>query len=457
MKNSGHALLSGMENAPVLVTAGSEGRLTANLTEVAQNPHYAQMLEGSTALAANSEAFWDEDSWEATFRPYVVVNGVLQVQVTGVLLHRFPYQLGRYATGYAYIERAIRRGLEDENVKGIALMCDTPGGEVSGCFELSEFIYGIRDEKPIRAFAADAAYSAGYALASAAESITVTRSGGVGSVGVLTMHVDYSGSLSERGIKVTMIYAGKHKVDGNPYEALPDSVKERMQKRIDRIYGNFVSLVAQNRDMEEGAVRETEALTYDSSEAITVGFADSIGEIEEAMVSFQDEVTDMENENMTTKPQNPSATLPEGTVTQAQMEAAVATATETATAAGALAENARIKSVLTSAEAKTRPALANSLLFNPKMASMSADDLTGMLSELPEEKAAVTSPEGNAAPAAPAAASGSKETPFNAAMASNNPNVGVETASGDDGNQTSASGGILNDLAAASGLRRKTA
>ncbi len=67
-------------------------------------------------------------------------------------------------------------------VKGIAFVIDSPGGHVAGNFDLVDKIFAARDVKPIRAFAAENAYSAAYSIASAAQSITVARTGGVGSI-----------------------------------------------------------------------------------------------------------------------------------------------------------------------------------------------------------------------------------------------------------------------------------
>lgn len=450
-----YTVLADLSNAAVLIAAGTESRLTASLKAVASSEDYQTMMMASR-VGVDEDDFWAEDEWTARYRPYTVVNGILQVPVTGVLLHRFPYQMGRYATGYAYIERAIRRGLDDPEVKGIALICDSPGGEVAGCFELADYIRSKRGEKAIRAYAADHAYSAAYALASSAQTLTVTRSGGVGSVGVLTAHVDFSGALDKMGITITLIFTGKHKVDGNPYEKLPDSVKSRMQDRINRIYGQFVPLVALNRGMDEEAVRATEALTYDAQEAISVGFADRVGEVEDEMLVFQNEVAEMENETMTTKPQNAPAATSEETIARAAHESALANATAEATNAGANAERTRIKAILDSDAAKTRPQSATKLAFNDKLAALSADDIVAMLADLPEEKAEAPAAE-TPAPAPAPAATGTV-TPFETMMTqTGNPNVGAESAATEPGSPQAESDNILGALAAATGVQRKRA
>ena len=289
---SRHPLLEAIANKPLMIARGQEDFFRASLQHLTSHEKSDLLL--ATPSMQNGD-FWGEgdDSW---FRPYTVVEGILQVPVQGVLLNRFPYQFGRWATGYDYIEQAVLRGLNDSMVRGIALVIDSPGGEVAGCFELVDKLYDWRSEKPLWAFAADHSYSAAYAIASAAGRVAVTRSGGTGSVGVVTAHVDFSGQLENMGVKVTFIHAGKHKVEGNPYQALPEDVRQRIQARIDKIYGVFTETVARNRDMEQDAVRETEALTYDAEDSIAVGFADVIGALVDEMIAFQDYLANPEGE-----------------------------------------------------------------------------------------------------------------------------------------------------------------
>jgi hypothetical protein len=45
-------------------------------------------------------------------------------------------------------------------------------------------------------------------------------------------HVDYSRALANEGINVSHIFAGEHKVDGNPYQPLPTSVREQGSERM---------------------------------------------------------------------------------------------------------------------------------------------------------------------------------------------------------------------------------
>lgn len=405
---------------PLLIDPQSVDLVNACLNVLSARSDREELL--SDQVMQSDDDFWNVGGSQHPLRPYVVKDGVLQIPVQGVLLNRFSYALGRWATGYQYIEKALVRGVSDPNVRAIALVCDSPGGEVAGCFELGDKIYEARGEKPIRAFAANHAYSAAFALASSAGDIVVTRSGGTGSVGVVTAHADFSEALAKAGITVTFIFAGKHKVDGNPYQKLPDAVKARIQERIDRVYDVFTSTVARNRGMEESEVRDTEALTFDAQDSIDRGFADRIGSLDEEMVIFQQEVAEQEETTMTTKNENGAGAASANSITQEQHDAAVATARAEAYDEGVAAERKRRDDIMGSDEAKDRPIAASAAVD----AGMTVEAAKVMLAKLPVEKADEASSEPAPQPKG--------KSPFEQAMeGTENPGVGANAGPNDDG------------------------
>lgn len=352
----------------------------------------------------------DEDfhfGWDS-MRPYNVSNGVLVIPVKGMLMAGLPYSLGTMATGYEYIMAALARGLADPVVTEIVLDVNSPGGTVTGCFDCVDFIYEARGVKPIRAVANEAAYSAAYAIASSADSIKVARTGGVGSIGVLSGHVDRSAALEARGLKVTTIKAGKHKDDGDPNKPLSKHAKANMQARVDAIHDIFVSTVARNRDMDEQAVRDTEAATFMAQEAVENGLADTVGPLGKLSAT-----ADSSNEN-----EDDTMTTPTSTVELAVHESAVASATATGQTSGAAAERTRVAAIMDSEEAKTRPSAARHLALN---SDMTAEAVATLLAGIPEETAAVV--------VAPPETAGAG---FTAAMGSGNPELGAGDDSGKD-------------------------
>ncbi|MCW5737356.1 MAG: S49 family peptidase [Enhydrobacter sp.] len=189
-------------------------------------------------------------------------------------------------TGYDGLRTQLAAAMNDSSVKGIALVCDSPGGEVAGCFDLADQVRAAREDKPVWAIVDSMACSAAFALAVGAGRITCSSVGYTGSVGVICAHWDLSAALAEAGVKVTMIYAGEHKADGNEYEPLPEAVRAQFQKEIDAIAGLFFEVVARGRGIGVEAVQATQANSYLPDDALKRKFCDDILSPTEALLEL---------------------------------------------------------------------------------------------------------------------------------------------------------------------------
>lgn len=412
-------------DTPVMVAHDRAGWMADCLSAVSAQTHNIQARQ-TAEPALMQDDFWPkEGSWMCTFRPYsVVADGTLLIPIKGMLLHDYGYQLFDWATGYTYIQKAFERGLADPMVKRIALVINSGGGEVAGNFDLVDTIYARRSDKPMISLVNEHAYSAAFSLATATGKVVVMRTGGVGSVGVVTSHLNASGAMEKMGYKIEFIHAGKHKVDGNPYEALPESVKNRMQARIDGLYSIFVSTVARNLGLEPQTVRDTEALTYSAQEALDLGFVHEIGSFDEALAAFSgDRINPVGEETMSLENQKPETA-------QADLDAARAEGRKE----GATAERTRIQGILGCDESKNRRDLAFHLSMNT---DLSVEAAKGILAAAPEVAE-------NAVAAVPA-----NGADFAAAMANGNPELGSEGAQSEQAGEAD----LMKQFRAANGLQ----
>jgi signal peptide peptidase SppA len=165
------------------------------------------------------------------------------------------------------------------------LHVDSPGGSVAGLPEAADAIRHARGAKPIVAQVDTLAASAAYWLAAQADEIVVTPSSEVGSIGVFTAHFDFSKMLDTVGLKVTWIFAGRYKVEGNPAEPLQEDARVHLQSHVDHYYGMFVSAVAKGRGVGVEQVRKAwgEGRTVTAQDAVDRGMADSVGTLEETI------------------------------------------------------------------------------------------------------------------------------------------------------------------------------
>ncbi len=213
--------------------------------------------------------------------------GIAVIPVHGTLVKR---SLGLEAasglTSYGEIAAMLDSALADPQVSGILLDIDSPGGEASGSFELARRVREATAIKPVWAVANDAAYSAAYAIAASAQRLFVTETGGVGSIGVIALHVDQSVKDAKDGYRFTAISAGAHKNDYSPHEPLSESAKTELQSEVDRLYAIFIEHVAAMRGLKLDAVRATEAGLYFGGNAVAQGLADGVQTLDATLNQF---------------------------------------------------------------------------------------------------------------------------------------------------------------------------
>jgi capsid assembly protease len=446
-------VLEQISNRPVLIAPqfvrGTEGALRVE-------PDWgvgAAVRDLAVADADAEEAAWKRRKIELAqayspgagpsldVKPFAFADGKAIIPVHGMLINRFPYSWGG-ATGYNFIRSQVAAAMADPDVDGIIYDVNSYGGLVSGCQETSDAMYAASDRqggKPSLAVVDANCYSAAYYLASAADQIAVTPSGGAGSIGVLMMHVDVSKALSDFGVKVTFIHAGKHKVDGNAFEPLTKEVTADLQAEIDTMYDSFVATVARNREgLSEKAVRNTEARIYQADAARKVGLIDVVQQPSAATSVFF-------NSNEDTSMANTSQPAANNAATGTTEPAAAGTA---AADEARRSERERIRAIHALPEAVGRGDLANHLALETEL---TADAAKGILAASPKKEP----------PPAPVPATQTAE-PNHFKQAMNNgkhPNVGADstvTTENADGVQLSRAQQILAAQHKATGSKPKT-
>lgn len=248
--------------------------------------------QATAALPARASLFSDDlTSRQARngSQPFTVVDGIAVIEIAGTLVHRGAW-IGQSSglTSYEGIAAQLQAALADPAIRGIALDIDSFGGEVAGAFDLADRIRMARTQKPVQAFVADHALSAAYALASQADRIILPRTGAVGSIGVVAMHSDMSGALDQKGIAVTLIHAGARKVDANPYQPLPEAVRDRIAGELEDLRQLFAETVAEGRGRRLDTLRAlgTEAAVFRGEAAVFAGLADEVADPVTAFRAF---------------------------------------------------------------------------------------------------------------------------------------------------------------------------
>jgi len=225
-------------------------------------------------------------------KAYENVDGVGVIRVDGVLARRM--NLFSKISGGASTElitQQVLAALEDRDARSILLLIDSPGGSVDGTQELAETIYKSRGKKPIVALATGMMASGAYWIGAAADEVLISSDTTVvGSIGVVSTHVDVSRAEDRIGIKTTEITAGKYKRIASQYGPLTQEGRQSMQEMVDDIYTAFVKDVASFRSVQVETVLESMAdgRIFIGPKAIAANLVNGFSTVQRVMGDLRD-------------------------------------------------------------------------------------------------------------------------------------------------------------------------
>lgn len=213
------------------------------------------------------------------------IEDVVVIPIIGTLVNRSGNMDAMSGiTSHRSIRNEIITAANDKSVKAILLDIDSGGGEVEGNFDLGRLIRKVNDEiKPVVAIANGDAFSGAFSLGVSAGQFYMTETGGVGSVGVIIQHVDFSDANEQMGIKITNIKFGEDKDLFSSDSPLSAEAKAVLQKEVNRTGEMFVNHVAQMRGISKEVVIGTKAGLLFGQEAVNINFIDGISSFDDLL------------------------------------------------------------------------------------------------------------------------------------------------------------------------------
>lgn len=214
-----------------------------------------------------------------------VKNGLAYLPVGGPI----GQNLGEFEKGAGCVDvddicTELDEAEEDEAVKTILMVLDTPGGMVMGTPECGQRI--LKCEKPIYAWTRGTMASAGYWLGSCTDGIFCTPSASVGSIGVCSSFMDLSKMADMAGVKVKTFGSGIYKGMGTPGTSLTPQQEIFLQGRVSMLAEQFYTHVRSRRGQIADA--DMQGQTFTGTQAKEKGLVDevfnSIAELEAFLV-----------------------------------------------------------------------------------------------------------------------------------------------------------------------------
>lgn len=182
---------------------------------------------------------------------------------------------------------------ENDNVKGMVLRVNSPGGSAFGSEQIGEALdYFQSKGKPLAVSMGDYAASGGYWISAKADRIFANPLTITGSIGIFGLIPNGEKLLNKLGLHAELVATNPEAKFPNLYFALTERQLEGMQKMVEEGYNKFVDRVASGRHMTESRVREIgEGRVWDAKKALEIGLVDSLGNINDAVTWVADKAS----------------------------------------------------------------------------------------------------------------------------------------------------------------------
>ena len=178
---------------------------------------------------------------------------------------------------------------EDESIKGVLFVVDSPGGSVPPSIEIAEAIKRLKAKKPVIAYAAGTMASGSYYASIYADKIIANRGAMIGSIGVIMQGYNVKEIMEKVGVKEQTISKGTYKQMGTMTREWNAAEKAELDRLIGDTYNMFVSDVAKARGLDVNSSSTfADAHVFSASRALNVGLIDSLGTLYSAQKEVEE-------------------------------------------------------------------------------------------------------------------------------------------------------------------------
>ena len=142
----------------------------------------------------------------------------------------------------------------DQNVKGLITIINSPGGTYVGSKEIHESIKNLSKKIPTVAYMREMATSGGYLVSLSSDRIFGNEGTITGSIGVILQTADISQLLGKLGINPVIIKSGDLKAVPNPAEEIDEKKLNYLKDVIKKMQTEFLNLVKKSRDISSSTL-----------------------------------------------------------------------------------------------------------------------------------------------------------------------------------------------------------
>ena len=205
-----------------------------------------------------------------------------------------------------------KKARKDSRAKAVLIRINSPGGSTGATQEIAEEMDKIKSAgKPIIISMGDTCASAGYWIASKGDYIFANPATLTGSIGVYMEYTNVEELMNKLGIHSEKIKSGEHKDIMSMYRPMTPEENQMIQQMVDDIYAQFVSTVADGRQMDIEKVKKiADGRILTGKQAMDLGLVDAMGNYYDAL-SYAGGRAGLDGETIPTKKYTSGSSLRE--------------------------------------------------------------------------------------------------------------------------------------------------
>lgn len=186
------------------------------------------------------------------------------------------------------IAETLRSVAKDDDIKGVVVRIDSPGGDAIASDEILEVMREVSAKKPVVISMADYAASGGYYMSMTGDPIVAYPSTLTGSIGVVFTKPVLKGLYDNIGITKDALNRGKNSAFLSDYVALDPPARAHLKSLIDSMYSSFLDEVSTGRKKPREEIAPlAEGRVWLGSQALDNGLVDELGGIDVALATLK--------------------------------------------------------------------------------------------------------------------------------------------------------------------------
>jgi protease-4 len=174
------------------------------------------------------------------------------------------------------VRSLLDQAAADPAVKAVVVRVNSPGGSVVASDEIYHAFRAY--EKPVVISMGDTAASGGYYIACGGDYVIAHPDTLTGSIGVISQFFNVQDLLDKVGVDAVIITTGPFKDIGTPFRDMSEEERELWRGILNQIYEDFVSVVAEARNLPKDEVRDiADGSIFTGQQAKDLNLVDAVG------------------------------------------------------------------------------------------------------------------------------------------------------------------------------------